>query len=399
MQNVYFVSVGKLCAETGGRATPLASDTIETYRSTVREIGKRREWKSTGSGAQFLGVATAVQSDRDIATSVEAVACVAPDKLIFAATLEDSCGLYSKNPHNPDEPEGYIVRRQNTRIYHIDYDPVEHLLAVSASEGHLEKHLALCGEVKANFRFVTEGDSVDITPSFSLRDNRVIYFSTAGFYIDRSSRRGGVHYSAYSISRYDMRTDDIDEVTADEKYDFLLPREDRDGVLHCIRRPRKLQEEKGPTLLDVLLMPVRLLRAIFGWLNFFTQRYTGESLLKKGGSTNNPAKDRDQSDEDFFIEGNLVHAGQAQRENALKGEKYPGTAPASWELVRLGAAGAVTVLKKGVLDYSFDAQGGILYSNGKYILRIDPEGDEEVICEAKVARSPTCPVTVQNDQE
>lgn len=390
MQDVFFVSDGKLCSAAGGRAAALASDTIETYRRTVRDINKRREWKSTGTGAQFMGVNIAVQTERDIDTSVQAVAAVAPDKLIFAAALEDSCGLYSKNPQNPDEPEGYIMRKQDMRIYHLDYDPREQLLVLSASEGVVEKHLALCGEVYANFRFVTEGDSVDITPSFSLRDNQIIYFSTAGFYIDRSSRRGGVKYNHYSVSRYDMRTGDITDVVGDEAYDYLMPREDRGGVLYCIRRPRKPTDEKGPTLVDVLLMPVRLLRALFGWLNFFTQRYTGESLLKKDGGGSNPAKQQEKSDEDLFIEGNLVNAGQTLKENSLKGEKYPGIAPKSWELVRLGAAGAVETVKRGILDYSFDAEGGILCSNGKYLLRIAPSGEEEVLCEAKVARSPVC---------
>lgn len=185
-----------------------------------------------------------------------------------------------------------------------------------------------------------------------------------------------------------MRSGEIADVAGDEKYDFLLPRENRDGDLYCIRRPRQSQEETGPTFLDVLFMPVRLLRAVFGWLNFFTQRYTGESLLKKDSGGNNPARNRNQSDEEFFIEGNLLNTEQTRKGDALKGEKYPGSAPKNWELVKLGAATSIEVIKRGVLDYSFDTQGGILYSNGRYLLRLSPSGEEEILCEAKVARSP-----------
>ncbi|MDL2233426.1 hypothetical protein LJC63_07595 [Ruminococcaceae bacterium OttesenSCG-928-L11] len=381
MQELYFVSQGKLCRLDKGAVRQLPSSTIEGYIRTVKDINKRREWKSSGTGAMFMGVAMGQRANDEIVTQVEAVAQAAADKLIYAATLETSCGLYTKNPQNPDEPEGYITRQNNMRFHSMDY--LAGRLALSATEGAVEKHIALCNEDKPNFRFITEGESVDVFPSFSRRDSAVVYFSSAGFRRDRE--KGGIQYGNYVVNRFDTGTDEIDEILADERYDYLRPMEAEDGTLYCIRRTRRAKDDNRMTPLDVLLIPVKVLKGFFGWLNFFTQRYSGESLTKRSGGPN-PSKTREQSEEDLFIEGNLIHVESTVKENAMRGEKYPGLAPHSWELITV-RGGSVETLKKGVLDYTLHPDGGVAYSNGKYILHRNTAGEETVLCEAKVAKS------------
>ena len=321
--------------------------------------------------------------ERDIRTSVEAAVTAGEERLIYASTLETDCAIYAKNPRNPEEMDRYITRLVNTRIYHMDYEPASKMIVVSASDGYLEKHLALCNEEKANYRLITDGDCVDITPSFSLMDNNIIYFSSAGFYIDSS--RGGAKYGSYAICVYDIADNELHEVLSDEKYDFIYPRQMADGQLYCIRRLKQASGGSGQTLLDIVLAPFRFLRAVFGWANFFSQRYSGESLTKGRGGPN-PAKNREKNERDIFIEDNLINVEKTFKENTLAGEKYPGIAPKNWELVTIGQDGGIKVIKRGVLNYAFDNGGRLVYSNGKYILRDSPEG-EEIICEAEVARS------------
>jgi hypothetical protein len=137
--------------------------------------------------------------------------------------------------------------------------------------------------------------------------------------------------------------------------------------------------------LDILWIPLRLLKAIFGWLNFFSRRYAGEALLKGREGGSNPAKYQNKSEEEIFIEGNLINADQALKENIRQGEKFPGIAPKSWELVLVGEGGRAEVIRKGVLDYAFAGED-LIFSNGKYLIRRRGQ-EEEVLCQAKVATS------------
>lgn len=140
---------------------------------------------------------------------------------------------------------------------------------------------------------------------------------------------------------------------------------------------------------DLALAPWRVLKAVGGWLNLFTQRYGGESLKKSSGGLN-PSKYSSKSEKEIFIDGNLVNVEKALAENALQGEKYPGVAPKSWELVTLEPDGGVTSRKKGVLDYTFDPEGRLVYSNGRYILRLLHSGEEEIIGKANLATNLAC---------
>ena len=382
MFDVFYISDGKLFKAANGAGKRIACGAVDSYRQTIMEINRKKEWKTQGAGANFMGVAMPRIEERDINVSVEAIVTTSDERLIYAATLETDCAIYTKNLKNPDDVDIYITRLVNTRIYHMDYDPADKLIVVSASDGYIEKHLALCGEEKANYRMITEGDCVDITPSFSRKDNKMIYFSSAGFYVDKKK---GAIYSNYAICSFDLILNELNDVFSDEKYDFIYPRQMADGKLYCIRRPRQQSGNNGISLLDIVLAPFRFLRAVFGWANFFSQRYTGESLTK-GKSGPNPAKNMEKSEREVFIEDNLINAEKTFKENSLAGEKYPGIAPKNWELVSLGTDGSVEVIKRGVLNYTFDSNGLLIYSNGKYILRQQPDGDE-IISEAGVAKS------------
>ncbi|OPZ88332.1 MAG: hypothetical protein BWY74_03186 [Firmicutes bacterium ADurb.Bin419] len=67
------------------------------------------------------------------------------------------------------------------------------------------------------------------------------------------------------------------------------------------------------------------------------------------------------------------------KENTARGEKYPGIAPKEWELVKMDKNGGFSCIKKGVMGFDVDSAGNIVYSNGKYIIRILEGGKEEVV--------------------
>lgn len=136
------------------------------------------------------------------------------------------------------------------------------------------------------------------------------------------------------------------------------------------------------SFLDVLLIPYKFIRGVFHFFEFFTWKYTGETFNTKG---TNPAKSRQQDARELFIQGNLINVEKTLRENQKRGDAYPGIAPANWQLMRLKSSGQAEVVKKGVLDYDITPSGDVVYSNGKYIVRIGKDGREEKLGKAELA--------------
>ena len=387
MGDVFYLSQGKIYAFRQGSEINLPSEAVEKYRRNIMEIYKRKEWKASGTGAAFMQTQARQISETEITAQVETLFWVDEETLIYGASLEDSCGIYIKDPRTPESPDRFILRRTDMRIFHLDYEGSQGLLALSVSDGPTERHLALCESEKGDFRLITEGESIDIMPTFSRYDSQTIYFSSAGIFFDPRKRE--FHCSAYVINRLDMRSGEISEVAADAAYDYLHPRQAADQSIYCIRRPKAAKKSGAFSPLDIILVPFRLLKALFAWLNFFSQRYTGESLSKRTGGIN-PARQQQKTAEEIFIEDNLINAAQTLKQNTKAGDKYPGLIPKTWELMRLSENGGWESVRKGVLDYTFDDAGNILYSNGKFIIKIDPDGVEEKICPAHLGTALCC---------
>ena len=140
--------------------------------------------------------------------------------------------------------------------------------------------------------------------------------------------------------------------------------------------------------LKILYAPFKIIRAVIGWLDFFTQRYTGESLKSTSGA--NPAKARQKSEEELFVEGNLIKAQKALQQNQSAGEKFAGVIPRNWELIQYSADGEQKVLKRGVLGYALNIEGSLYYSNGKYLIAMTADQTEQMLVEARLINKIMC---------
>ena len=159
----------------------------------------------------------------------------------------------------------------------------------------------------------------------------------------------------------------------------MRPQCDGKGNLYYVKKPFKPENSgrKGGCLTDLLLAPFRLIKAIVGFFNIFTVKYSGKNLTTSGGS----AKAKGKDSEKIFIDGNLISAEKERKENQNKGDAYPGIIPRSFELRCLTREGEDRLIRKGVLAYRV-CEAGILYSNGSYILLRRPDGSEEKIQKA-----------------
>ena len=344
---------------TDGKALFLAEDAgvdevpcyrLERYKETVREIREGKAWKTTGRGAQFMGVAQA-QEDTEVFSQFGGLALY-HGEFLYTLTLDASGGLYQRGISLKPEMEGHICSGNDVRLGEIACCGDDAAACVLHPDG--AAHIGLYKLPGSYCEEITDGDSVESAPAWS-QDGRTLYFSTCGIARDAAGRPAA--FSPRVIASYIPESGRLRVLLEDETFDCLSPKEDADGSLWYIRQPYQPGEENGShPLLDTLLFPVRMLKAFGGFLNVFSMRYGGESLRSDGGFSS--ARSKQKSEKDLFFEGNLLHAEKNLRENRKDGDAYPGIVPRSRVLVRRAPDGTEEVREKAVLDYALCPGGG-----------------------------------------
>ncbi|AYO55877.1 hypothetical protein [Acinetobacter wuhouensis] len=359
---------------------------IDQYKKNLVEIQQRKDWKTKGTGAQFMGMRSQ-EDEADLNHIFPTDMILTSDqKLIYSACLQDGVSINIKSLDNLQETEGLILRKNDFVVQDMAYDESKRRLALSVNTDHYERHICILPLDANRTQYLTEGECQDSNPCFDPRDTMQLYYDSCGLGI-------GEHRIAFSpkeICHLDMGTGELETIVSDPKFDFFKPKMDGLGNLYFIKRPYMRDgytNSPVTTFKDIIFAPFKIIRAIVGWLDFFTQRYTGESLKTTSG--NNPAKSQQKSEEELFVEGNLIKSQQNLERNQKLGEKYPGTIPNSWELIKMTPSGEMTTLKKGVMSFALNGDS-IFYSNGKYLIEMDANLNEKSLVEAKLISKIVC---------
>lgn len=366
--------------ETEKALTEIPCGKIAKYRETVRSIQQRKEWKTTGTGANFMGMASADMIDPDELPARITGLGVHGGELLYGVNLEGVGSLYHRSLDPSDDVEG-LVRASNEFVFGA-FDVKDGKLAVSMGGGRF-LHIAVM-DMNGRYDEYTDGDTIEENPCWAVGKNG-IYFSAAGY--ARNQYGAIAATNPRTVAYLDLDKKSMSEIVSDEKYDYLHVRQDKNGDLYYIRQPYGGEKPQGGiTFKDVVMFPYRLIKGLFGFLNFFTTIYGGESL--KGGSVDdmiNGSKSKQRSQKELIIEGNVINAEKLDKINEANGDKHGGIMPQSRVLIRRTADGSEETVKKGVLDYTLDNDGTVIVSNGRHLLRIDRDGNETHIAKAKLA--------------
>jgi hypothetical protein len=372
-EKIVFVD-GDRIGITGENGTRLCnSEYLDRYRQNVRSIKERNAWKNEGTGAAYRLEKGMQENQEPVRTAVNGVACLREaDRIAYSVSSTDYSGIFIKSMADEAGPEGHVVHNAKLDFGSLDYDPKSRQLAVSVRAGDIDKHIAVLDIGGGGCRTLTGGDSVDESPCWSATAEGIIYYASCGIGRDMGGNFRG--YGPSAIMRLDTRRREVEEVLASEKFDYLLPREDGRGNLYFIRRPYAGARNRTMTFADVIFVPFKILRGFFKFLEFFTHKYTGDTFSSRGV---NPAMSRERNERDVFVNGNLINAEKTLKENMAKGEKFPGIAPMNWQLMRRTPDGEEAV-KKGVLDYDIAEDGVVVYSNGKFVVRLGGGAEEKI---------------------
>lgn len=377
-ENIIFIVKNKMGYYNKRKISYLTSEYLKKYKNNREDIRKRNSWKTQGISSSFRGESrnnSQINLDNILnRATINGITFIDSNKIAYSLCVDNFSGIFIKNPNNDSEIEAHVIHNDKLKFYNIDYNSGINKLVTAMQELNLETNIAIFDIEKSDYIEITEGDTIDNNPVWCKTDSSVIYFDSKG--IARNGEGYIIQYAPKVINKIDLDSGELTELVSIPKYDCFLPKADNKGNLYFIKKPFKVVEEKSASIFEILLIPFKILKAIYNWIEFFTVRYTGEYFSSKGA---NPAKSKQLDPKTVFINGNMINAEQSLKENKQKGEKYPGIAPRSWELMKLDNEKNIHSIKKGVLAYDINSNGEVIYSNGKYLIKMDKDSKEEVL--------------------
>lgn len=372
---IIFTSEGKIYSCEDGNKIEIPCERLAKYKEAISDIRRRKEWKTTGAGAQFTGMAEPQLSEENIYSECVGITPY-KDGLIYALMLDSSMNIYSRSLDPREEGEGLIISSNEFAVREIAYSDGK--LAFSLESGG-EAHAAVLEPPSAAYEELTSGDSRERYVSFSNYYPHRLYFSTSGN--GRNENGVTVAHSPQAGAYIDIESLSMNELLADERYDYISLKDDEKGRLYYIRQPysgKPKTDTMSPT--DVLLAPVRILKAFGGWLNFMSVIWGGQSLDGKDPHAMMDQMARGRSRRDIIIDGNVISA----KELARKDSDDKPLLSADRVLIRRNGDDE-EIVAHGVLDYTIHGDT-IIYSDGRSIYSLK-DGAKEKLCKAPLAKN------------
>jgi hypothetical protein len=379
IHNFAYLAGGKIRLKTGSDAPrTLNSRFAETIRERALKAQQRHAWKGDGGGGGFMSGQVlwgrASQDTGAIPISITSICRgSAEGQLLYSLETGSMCGVLALDNLGAEERRLWNNNKQMLTRLSVNrggdiVGSVEHKFGTA----NIGVKLA---EEGAGFSEVTEGDSLDTAPRWVPGEKREIVFQSAG--VGRNQHGHIAELAPFAIQRIDVDSGEMTVLLEDRRFDFLTPAQLADGSLFFIRRPYQTGPRVGPLefIKDVFLFPFRLLYAVFQFLNFFSQIFTGKKLSRAG---NAPQKEMDIKQ--MMIWGKIV---QSQK-NRPHEEEAPDLVQKSWELVRRHSNGDETVTARGVLAFDLADNGEIIYTNGSAVFRLGSDGKSEKVLADKM---------------
>jgi hypothetical protein len=376
--NFAYLSGGKLYLKFGqAKVQAITSEFGQAAQERGWQMQRRNGWKR--KHAMSTGLAGDVSpADAVVPIAVQGVCPTSADRLIYTLEAGEIGGIFTlerlpisiSDRQQPKEKR--LFHSAEFKVDRIHFHPEHNLIACAVVRKDGTANIATMPVDAVHLEEVTEGDAIDLAPKWVPGDRKAIVFQSAGISRNRSGYI--IEHEHSTIQLLDLDRQEVVALASDPKYDLLSPQISTDGTLYYIRRPYqplRQQIEVSHTLKEIFLIPARLLTAIFGWLNFFTHRYTGKSLLVV-------AQPQPVANQQMFLLGRVVNIVVEMERNRRFGDvDSPALVPRSWQLIEQPLHGEPQVIGAGVLAFDVGLDGKIVYSNGSAIYGICPGGVAE----------------------
>ncbi|WP_455375242.1 hypothetical protein [Kaarinaea lacus] len=370
-----FISKGKLFIKNG-------ADQIEEIHSPyvqemIDRMNRKKQihgWKQNTSLSQsFVGQGGNVANDQVELQVVSAQFC-SNNKLIYFMKDSHVGGLFEYDADSKSERR--LLHKQKLFLENLSVNNDSGQIVCSEHHTNGIANIVMLDNEGNDYKQLTEGDTVDLSPAWIPDNDKSILYQSSG--LARSEEGYVIAHGPASIKMLDLANNDVVSVLENPETDFMQPKVDRQGNLYFIRRPYEAQQYGGVNvLLDVILFPFRLLRAVFHYLNFFSLMYSRKPLTSASG----PKVEADIKD--MLIKGKRIDAEKALRkESRING--IPSLVPRSWQLVKRTKTGEETILATNVASFDITSDDAILFSNGYAVFQLASDNQTQVILRDKL---------------
>lgn len=325
------------------------------------------------------------RQDQDAAEIPIVISGIAPGcqsgELLYSLMTPDIGGVFLVR--NRASEEQRLLHTSDFRVRRLATGNGHERIACVVRHRGQNSCLAIMNADGSDLREVTQGDAIDDAPRWVPGSSTELVFQSAA--IGRNAAGLAVMQGAFTIQRVDLEAGTVATLAEDASYDLLHPILAENGDLYFIRRPyRDPTKAVNPlrAVLDFVLLPFRILYAVFQWINFFTVRYTGNPLTNAGN-----ARQRHADIRKMMVWDNLIAADESM---AFTREGRTVSAPRSWELVRRSPSGSDEVLAKGVMSFDLYSNGEVLYSTGDAIFLLTTTGKKEQLAREPLVEQVMC---------
>ncbi len=365
-----WVSNGKLFVQGGyGAVQEITSPYAQQAMDRAERSREKNAWKKdTAFGVAAYGNYRDFERDTD-PILISSARFTGDGKLLYFQADHGMGGLFSYDLASGHEER--LLHRQQLQLQDMNLSPSGKMIYCTIQSRGGASHIASMSASGDGLRELTGGDTIDSAPTAVPGDEGVVIYQSAG--IARNQQGGWAGIGHVTLQELNTTTGRVTPVLEDPRYDFLSPRVAADGALFFIRRPYEPpQYHAGNVMLDTILFPFRLLRAVFHYLNFFSLMYSRKPLTGAGGAPM-------QADmKNIMLQGKRIDAERALRREASIGG-VPSLVPSSWQLVRRTRGGGEAVIASNVSSFDITPNGTIVYSNGRGMFALDAQGRSSLI--------------------
>jgi hypothetical protein len=277
------------------------------------------------------------------------------DLLFYLLTNDYVTGLFEYNVREDEELR--LFHKNDFAEVGMDYsrETEKFVAALQNEDGSAD--LDLLDSEGRYEKTLTGGDSRDSNPTFSKFNPEEVLYQSSG--LARSEEGFLMAFGPEAINKVNIETREISSLASEERYDYLLPKDDVDGNLYFIRRLYNRPGYQHPLkiIFYIVTFPIRFIWAIFKFLDAFTKLFTEKPKLRSG-----PEIQPDAKNKYVRVLGETIYLAKIKK--TLRSQEGISLVPKSWELVKISKDGVMEVIARNVSSYDLDEKGEIHFTNG-----------------------------------
>ena len=359
-----FIDGEKLCVYKDKKVKTYESGYITRYRETSLVTAKNTEWKKKGRPERLLNEGYLFDEEEGVYAVLHAVSPTTKEnQILYSFTVNETSGIYRKYLNDEKKTEAHIISSNE-----VDFTTLSNTssgLLATVKKGDVTADIALFSEDQSEYKCLTGGDSLDENPSFQ-KDGKILFNS---YGVGRDENNNFLEYAPSEIYSLNLQTMEIQELLSSEEFSFVKPIESPEGF-YCIKKPAKEKEKRNP-LLEILLIPVRIVQGIVGFVSFFVTMFSGKQLVKDNRRGSSMARNFKKDERKIFVQNNFIKVENELKRNSK--EDFYGFIPKTWKLVEIKIENNEILEREiisGVCDYCVLEDGVIVCTNGKHIFSI-----------------------------